>query len=163
MLYAGYPDDDSINVIIEEKSDPRRVRSIDNSYTSRSKCSGYCSYTMHPGYLKSTHITEHKCQEKECCFFYCLRANEKKPKKKPDEPIGNSFLPQIIEATKKFEGMRVIRVDAGDNNILNVKYVSIADYDFVDVIKRLSNTIGMEIQMHRLNLDYEKSAALIFR
>ena len=162
MLYAGYPEAHSRNVILPEPTESKRIRCIDNTFTDLTNCSGYCMYEVHPGYLTKKLIAEHSCHEKECKFFYFLKSDERKIKKTLDEPISSNIMAQIAEATKKFEGMRVIKIELVDDKNLKVSYASITHYDLEPVIKKLSVIIGMEIQMYRLNLSYDKSVELVF-
>lgn len=161
MLYAGYPNTDSKQVVLKEPSDLRNVRCIDGTFTSRSKCGGYCANEIHIGYLTSNQTKQHKCHERECKFFYLLKPIEKRTKKKPQDSVPEGLLHHILQLTKSNEGMRVIKIEP-EEDAYEVLYVSIAHYDLKHIVTKVEHMTGKIVKMRRLDISFDQSASLIF-
>lgn len=161
MLYAGYPDADTKNIFIEETEDPKRIRCIDNTFTSRSSCVGYCIHYSHPGYLTKKIESIHKCHEKECAFFYYIKSEPKQPKEKA-ELVDENIVNQITKLTSAYEGMRIMNIEAEGDDKYKVTYISIAHYDLEHITKRIKLKTGKEIKMRRIDAEYDECVRLIF-
>lgn len=44
-------------------------RCINRKYTASCKCTGFCLYEKHPGFLTRVLMEEHRCCERDCLYF----------------------------------------------------------------------------------------------
>lgn len=141
----------------QQKGTARRC--IDNSVTGRNRCTGYCNYSGHPGFLTEGLSAVRNCEKKNCVYYaprtdrgvFCC------PNLSPEAEL----LALAEEKTAKLEGLRLLRCEykAGVYTIL---YATVAAYDLSQLAAQLTKESGLPLRFSPLTCDFETARQLIF-
>lgn len=166
MLISAFPvDEEGFLCFLEETEDTSHCRLIDNKISSRSRIKGYCASSLHPGYLTDKHIKQHQCNEKACKYLYIPAKKVKNAAISSQfeiEDIRAKVIEKANKAIKAYEGIKIIKAEYDEINIWNLYYASIASYDIEKISKILKKKLNTNIKLHKMNLDFETSARLVF-
>lgn len=134
---------------------------IDGRITGSNNCVGYCEYREHSGFLTDEQRKQHRCIEKGC-FYYVNkeRKTNKICKKKKDN--SEVLVSKARECTKEYEGLRVLHAIPNGHNGWVLRYIAITnDYPIGTIEERISKKIGVDVNMERLNYDFDICVELL--
>jgi len=135
-------------------------RLIDGTITGSNKCTAYCSYKHHAGFLTADLQAVKNCIDKNCIHYHSKPRSYWKNETVKVEY--NKIIDTAQMITKDMEGLKVVRAERDDNNNWVLYYVSIAGYLLDDVTEALRNKIGEHVEFQNLNYNFDIAAQLIF-
>ena len=101
---------------------------IDHSACGCSRCSGYCIYSGHPGYLTAKLMKSHQCLEKKCIYYIPREKKEQRKNIFSDIRISNDIPTEILDMLGRYEGIKVMRTEQKSKNKWALFYIEIAKY-----------------------------------
>ena len=133
---------------------------IDGSVTGRNRCTGYCNYAEHRGFLTATLTAERRCVERNCVHhapreprgvFVC-------PKPEPE--------PELLRLARTraagMEGLRLLSCAYADGAYL-IAFAAVASYDLDALRARLEKETGLKVAFRPLDCDFDTAARLVFQ
>lgn len=163
MITVKYSTEQNRYELYEKRSPSQYVRRcIDNTVTGSNKCTGYCQYSGHPGFLTYKHQKEHNCIEKQC--FYYL---EKPKREKSTTSLSQDMSEYIFARVKKImidnEFVRILRVENTKYHQYTAFYVTITnECGFENCISDIQQELGVELEFVKLDYDFDKCVALLY-
>ena len=160
MLYLAFPKGNEKPAILDEEI-RQKVRLINKRIVPRNKCTGYCDYSLHVGYLDDKLIQNHECIKNECNHLYYLKPKVKNKKR----TIGTDKIPvmqsneiKLLIEKVKIEGFKVADVENTGMNQFVVEYISLGNIEEDKVVKKLksaisSNEIDIILKQKKVNFD----------
>lgn len=171
-MFAEFPSDGHPSMLPETDDKPD-VRCIDGAKLGRPKCPWYCNSTAHPGYLTQTLAAQHNCHEKFCSFLYRVvnhdkiktaQARRQKPGLKAErEAMAKTIEEKARVLTKNLDGLKIVRVESPVLNEWVVSYVALGACDFTDIIAKMDKEFSIKTEFRRLEYDYDRIVALLFK
>lgn len=134
-------------------------RCIDNSVTGKNRCTGYCNYAGHPGFLTEALTALHDCKTKNC-VYYAPRADRgvfSCPLPKPEAEL----LALAQKETVTQEGLRLLGCEYREGTYI-ISYTAVADYDLNALSKQLSAKTKLPLRFQKINCDFETARRLVF-
>ncbi len=141
-------------------SNPHRRRCIDGSITGSGKCIGYCQFSEHLGFLTESLCKKHQCIEKDCHHFLPKQHQSHTITNK--EPRPTEVVLIASELLSALEGIKVLRADKSSDG-WKLNYITITNsYSIEEIEKSISDTIGENVTMVKLNYDFDTAVKIIF-
>ena len=143
MLYLAFPKGSEKPAILDEEI-RQKVRLINKRIVPRNKCTGYCDYSLHVGYLDDKLIQNHECVKNECNHLYYLKPKIKNNKRTIEasnfSTISAAEIKSLLEKVD-IEGFKVADVENVSWNKYVVEYISLGNIDESEVIDKLKAVI----------------------
>ena len=171
MLTAVY-NTNSEKRTIEEKPNLFKVKCVNGSVKQRKKCSGYCDYYMHRGYLTEELENEHQCHDKNCYYYYTLNEINYKGKfsikkqinswKKEKEDYINNLLFIIQKSIRKFDGIKITKITDITNEYITLECITIFNPNLKPIKAKIEKVTGKTINLVTIPHTLEESAEAIY-
>ncbi len=131
---------------------------IDGSVTGKNRCTGYCNYAGHRGFLTAALTAQHRCVEKNCVYraareacgvFVC-------PKPEPEREL----LRLARNLAADMEGLRLLSCAYTDGEY-QITFAAVASYDLDALKARLEGEAGLKVAFRPLDCDFDTAARLV--
>lgn len=170
MLRAEFPCNEHPSFLSDKESAPQ-VHCINSRLIGRSKCTWFCNFDVHRGYLTEDLLKEHDCIKKSCIYLYRVikekndRSKDIRKKraalKKQTEAKNSDILKRACTLSEDMDGLKIIRVESKGPYDIVVYFVAIGSFDLTQIVKQLESEFELYVAFVELEYDFDRVAEII--